>query len=173
MTAASGLAPCPGCGALLNIQDGPVHRYMISSPACWASFGTVLAGEYSNPDLLLTHRLSVDTYAVQHPGDGSPAAAQSVGLHLARLLIQLEAPSSPRETNKVMLGFGRYKAFLPTLSAPKAFSMTVADVVPYAATPKHAERVRAWALAVWHDWADQHEIIRAWLKSTGQEPASR
>ncbi|MDZ7628938.1 MAG: DUF5946 family protein [Parvularculaceae bacterium] len=44
------------------------------------------------------HRLSVDAYAVQHPGGASRQAIQSVGLHLARLYIQLEHPHTPKES---------------------------------------------------------------------------
>ncbi len=57
------------------------------------TYGVILQHEYSDPRLLPTHRLSVDTYAIQHPGDGSRRAIQSVGLHLARLMIQLESPA--------------------------------------------------------------------------------
>lgn len=71
------LVSCPGCGAQLPDIEGPVHRYMTSSPACWRLFGELLAAEYSDPDLIVTHRLSVDTYAIQHPGGQSRQAIQS------------------------------------------------------------------------------------------------
>lgn len=161
------LLACPGCGGLFELHDGAVHKYMLSSPGCWQAYGAVLAAEYSNPNLISTHRLSVDTYAAQHPGDGSPAARQSVGLHLARLYIQLSLPISPIETNDVMLGLGKHKASLPALTPPKAFSKTIADVAPYAGTPEHSARVREWAQATWNDWTDQHDFIRTWLESTG------
>ena len=106
---------CPGCSADLDPELGPTHDYMTASPACYARFTAVLAHEYSNPALLATHRLSVDTYAVQHPGDGSERRmVQSVGLHLARLhlarlYVQLEdhatgRPRGAEATNAVMLG---------------------------------------------------------------------
>lgn len=146
-------------------HDGPVHRYMMSSPACWDAFGGVLACEYSDPALMPTHRLSVDTYAMQHPGDDSRAAVQSIGLHLARLMIQLASPLPPKETNNVMLGLGQRKSSLPTLRGPRAFRMTVAEVAPHAGTAKHAEIVREWARSTWDDWAEHHIIIRAWVES--------
>jgi Family of unknown function (DUF5946) len=169
MNTGSDLLACPGCGGLFQRQNGPVHRYMISSPGCWSAYGAVLAAEYTNPDLLSTHRLSVDTYAAQHPGNDLPAARQSVGLHLARLCIQLSAPTSPKETNDVMLGLGKHKASLPALTAPKAFGITVADVVPFANTSEHSARVRAWAIATWLDWSGQHDVIRTWLESIGSD----
>jgi hypothetical protein len=60
--------PCIGCHALFPDVDGPVHRYMESSPGCWASYGEVLVREYTEPSYFGVHRLTVDAYAVQHPG---------------------------------------------------------------------------------------------------------
>lgn len=121
------LERCPGCGGLFTPVNGPTHRYMISSPGCWERYGELLAREYSDPALMVTHRLSVDTYAVQHPGDLSRRAIQSVGLHLARLMLQIDHPLPPAETNEVMLGHGKHKASLPPLSPPAAYMVTVCD----------------------------------------------
>lgn len=154
---------CPGCGAVLPRIDGPVHSYMNGSPACFQQFTTILAFEYSNPSLLPIHRLTVDTYAVQHPGrEGTRQQIQSVGLHLARLGRQLDGPIAPKETNDVMLGLGPHKHTLELLEAPKRFSMTVADVAEHAGTPLHPVKVRAWALATWNDWSAHHEYIWRW-----------
>ena len=156
---------CPGCGAVFDAREGPTHRYMVSSPACWHHYGELLAAEYSDGTLMPTHRLSVDTYAVQHPGDGSRQAIQSVGLHLARLALQLEAPMPPKETNDVMLRFGPRKSTLRLLQRPGAFTMTIADVTPFINTNRHAETVRQWAASAWNDWRDHHDYIRDWMKS--------
>ena len=157
------LQTCPGCGARLAPVEGPVHAYMTNSPACWHAFGQLLAAEYGDAVLMEVHRLGVDTYAVQHPGDGvDRRAIQSVGLHLARLMVQLESPRGPMETNEVMLGFAARKASLIALEPPAAFTMTVADVTPHAGTPAHAEKLRQWARATWDDWAAHHDYIRKW-----------
>lgn len=39
---------CIGCGAMFADQEGPTHRYMESSPGCWAVYGEVVAREYSD-----------------------------------------------------------------------------------------------------------------------------
>jgi hypothetical protein len=136
---------------------------MTSSPACWAAFGRVLEAEYSMPDLMPIHRLSVDAYAVQHPGDpGDRRAVQSVGLHLARLWRQLEWPAPPAETNEVMKGFAARKASLVYLAPPARFTTTIADVAPFAGTPRHGETTLAWARATWADWGAHHDTIKAW-----------
>lgn len=147
----------------LDQIEGSRHAYMISSPACWAKFGEVLACEYSDPALLATHRLTVDTYAVQHSGDGTRQAVQSVGLHLARLMIQLEAPLPPKETNDVMLRLGPRKASLERLDPPKTFAMTIMDVWSVRGTAGHPQAVRAWAESTWREWDRHHAYIRAWV----------
>lgn len=154
---------CPGCGAVFEAVDGPTHRYMISSPACWRAYGELLAAEYSTPALMATHRLSVDAYAVQHPGGQSRQAIQSVGLHLARLLVQLDRPMPPRETNDVMLEFGRRKHTLQYLGPPNSFDFTMADVAPHIGAETHGETVRYWAQSALSSWREHHAYIEAWI----------
>ena len=137
---------------------------MLSSPACWAAFTTVLAREYSNPDLMEVHRLTVDSWAVQHPGDGSRRAIQSVGLHLARMMAQIEDGLGPDAVNAAMLRFTARKAELPELPPRRAYRMTVADIVGAVAPDDHSKSVRQWAEATWQDWADQHAFIRDWAR---------
>lgn len=144
-------------------RDGPVHEYMTSSPACWAMFGEVLAAEYSDLSLLDTHRLSVDTYAVQHPGDPTDRrSVQSVGLHLARLYRRLGSTMTPAETNDVMKGFVGRKETLIQLNPPQVFSVTVADIASSIGGPGHAAAVLTWAERTWQDWSEHHDWIRAW-----------
>jgi hypothetical protein len=138
---------CRGCGADLPRSGGATHPYMLSSPACWARFGEILAREYSHPQLSATHWLSVDSYAVQHPGSTERRAIQSVGLHLARLMLQLQGEMPPRKTNDVMLGLSRSKHTLPYLDPPKSFAVTVADIPVNGTFEDHARAVRGWAAA--------------------------
>lgn len=154
---------CVGCGAVLPTIDGPVHAYMTSSPACWAAFGEVCAREYSNPVLMPIHRLSVDAWAVQHPGDGSRRAIQSVGLHLSRLMVQLDSDLDPEAANARMLAFAARKAELPVLPPPVGFPVTVADVVEAHDPADHVSAVRRWAASAWAAWAGQHEFIKRWV----------
>ena len=159
-----GLEPCIGCGGLFPPFDGPTHDYMESSTGCWRVFGDLLAAEYSASDLLPVHRLSVDTFAVQHPGGASRQAIQSVGLHLARLYIQLEHPRPPKETNEVMRQFAGRKASLTRLTPPQKFSMTLADVAPFIGAPSHASKIEEWARAAWNDWRAAHDYIKRWAR---------
>jgi len=90
-------------------REGPTHRYMESSPGCWAVYGEVLAREYGDISYASLHRLTVDAYSVQHPGQPSPQSTQSVALHLMSLCLVLERGVEP----------ARATAFLQAAAEPK------------------------------------------------------
>lgn len=159
------LETCPGCGAEFPPFNGATHPYMRSSSGCWAAFGAVLAREYADPTLFAVHRLSVDAYAVQHPGDpSSRPAVQSVGLHLARLTLQLERGLSAERANAVMLQLTEYKARFHWLEPPASLgAVTVAQVAPLADPAQHAEGVRAWSRSALDAWQAHHATVERWL----------
>jgi len=95
------LTPCDGCGALFPPYGGPTHRYLGASAACWALFNeSVVLQERDANDLLRRSRVPEtpvvipprtdaaldgvfgDAYGVQHHGEESPQAIQSVAVHL-------------------------------------------------------------------------------------------
>ncbi|MEL6640151.1 MAG: DUF5946 family protein [Pseudomonadota bacterium] len=159
----TGTSVCPGCGAVMVDIEGPTHAYMISSAACYAAFTTILAAEYSDPRLRPTHRLSVDSFAVQHPGDGKDRRAiQSVGMHLVRLMAQREQSLMPEQVNDIMVRLGPHKSELSALAAPDSYSVTAADVAPFAGGPHHADKVTAWADSTLQAWKHVQPDLKNW-----------
>lgn len=146
---------------------------MESSPGCWAAFGVVLAREYSSPSLAAVHRLSVDTYAVQHPGGDSRQAIQSVGVHLVRLCLFLERGLGAEEANAAMLRVGKTKHAMFHLPRPPTLGViTVADVLAATDEAAHSEAVRNWAGSAWRAWEEHHETVRKWAGAANRDPAS-
>jgi hypothetical protein len=155
---------CVGCGAVFEDVEGPTHRYIESSPGCWAVYGEVLAREYGDVFYGSLHRLSVDAYAVQHPGRPSPQSRQSVALHLMSLCLVLERGLEP----------ARATAFLQTAAEPKGRfgwleppasrgAVTAKNVHGAGDAAEHRKLVRAWADSAWSSWSPHHATIRAWL----------
>ncbi len=137
---------------------------MESSPGCWAAFGQVLAREYSDPAYYDVHRLSVDAYAVQHPGLPSRLSIQSVAVHLIRLCLFLEHGLSPENANQAMLEAAKHKDRFAWLNPPESLGpLTVADVVKAGSVQEHKALVRAWAEGAWTAWSPHHDTIRSWL----------
>jgi hypothetical protein len=153
---------CIGCGGYFEPLDGPTHAYMESSPGCWAAYGLVLAREYSNREYMTAHRLTVDTYAVQHPGRPSRRTSQSVGAHLIALYVVLEL-DEPVSRATAAIRKAVETVNFDWLEPPHSRgSITVADVLPATTAGEHLELVRKWARAAWEAWAPHHRQIRAW-----------
>ena len=155
---------CCGCGAAFPGGEGPIHRYMSSSPGCWAAFGVVLTREYGDRAYARFHRLSVDAYAVQHPGSPSPETIQSVAVHLCRLCIIVEGGLSIERANEAMLAIhqveGRFRWLEPP---PSRGPVTVADVLAAQGVDEHLRQVERWARSCWEAWSGHHATIRGWV----------
>jgi len=86
--------PCPGCGAVLEPVDGPVHRYLGASSACWTVYSSILGGSPPLPPSPMAASM-VDAYCVQHPGVDSPQSRQSVAVHAIALHAALGHGATP------------------------------------------------------------------------------
>lgn len=135
---------------------------MTSSSGCWELFGAVIAREFSQPGWGSEHRLTVDTYAAQHPGDDDRKQRQSVALHLVALCHRLEHDLDPQALLRATQEMTAVKREWPQLGPPTAYPMTIVDVAAASAADEHLRLVRAWAEATWQAWAPRHEVIRVW-----------
>ncbi len=138
---------------------------MESSPACWAAYGQVLAREYSDIRFARCHQLTVDAYAVQHPGRPSAQSIQSVGLHLMSLCLAFEHAAGTTEIRIVLQASKEFKKKLIWLEPPpKRGEITIADILSVTSARAHARQVRVWAESAWKAWSPHHDTIRQWTK---------
>jgi hypothetical protein len=159
---------CIGCGGLVPEIDGPTHRYLESSPGCWQVYGEVLSREYTDPAYAVWHRLTVDSYAVQHPGRPSPQTIQSVCVHLLSLCLVVERGADPKYATRVMGEALQPKGRFTWLTPPRSLGdVTVVDVAAASTVSAHVRAVRAWAESAWSAWAEHHETVRSWLAAEG------
>ncbi len=163
---------CRGCGVNFGDEAGPTHRYMLSSPGCWAAYGRHLAREYQDQAYYRLHRLSVDAYAVQHPGEDTPQSRASVGVHLSRLFLLLELGWPMERANDAMAAISAKKRSYPWLAPPESRGeRTVRDVLEAASPAEHEARVREWTESVWAAWNEHHATVRAWVNEWRGENA--
>ena len=154
---------CPGCGAFCQSGGTITHRYMESSPGCWAAYGEVLAREYSDPTYFGVHRLTVDAYAVQHPGQLSPQSIQSVALHLISLYLVLERGIDLTRATEAMQTAAKHKTRFRWLVPPlERGRVTIKEVRDAATGVGHRCAVQAWAESGWSAWSPHHDTIKAW-----------
>ncbi len=155
--------PCLWCKAQVPDIEGPTHQYMESSPGCWSIYGEVLAREYSDVTFAKNHRLTVDAYAAQHPGQPSPQSVQSVCLHLVSLHLVLERGVDQSSATRVLPRMAEMKDVYTWLAPPDSLGpITVNDVLAAASPIEYHEAVTKWAQSVWRAWVVHHPIIRQW-----------
>lgn len=167
-------APCPGCGAGYPVADpaaGATHRYLLSSPECFAAFGEVLAVSYEGlryaPGDL--HQTRVDAWACQHPGTDSPASNQAIALCLMTLRLVVEDGVDPARgptLHRRMSEHGPYEWLAPPTSRGW---FTVRDVLARPAQDQD-RAVTAWAGSVWDAWSPHRGTVQAWLVRSGTTP---
>jgi hypothetical protein len=161
---------CPGCGLELPDRDGPTHAYIGASPACWALYGELLAREYGELRYPPSHRITVDVYAVQHPGRPERRAIQSVAVHLIALCLVLERGVATVKVRELMNRVLARKPNLEWLEPPEPNgTVTVNDVLASRDLAEHAASVEGWARDVWEAWTPHHDRVRGWLER-GQTP---
>lgn len=152
---------CFSCHGLVPIVIGPVHPYMKSSAGCWHLYGEVLAKEYSlenyNP---LMHRIAVDTYAIQHPGESERRSINSVNLHLIRLYLVLHNLVESLKANEIMKMMSentKLKEDFVWLDPPSfENTITVVDVWKAPNTGSHVKIVLEWGHSVLKRWTEKH-----------------
>jgi hypothetical protein len=156
------LVKCYGCGAWVTDLPGKPHKYIGAVAGCWQVYGEILAkeyGEFGYPQP--THRLTVDTYAVQHPGEPNRQAIQSVNGHLVSLYLVIEKGWDGQAATQAIAKIVKRADKFVWLEPPDPNgSITVADVVKARDWEEHRKWVDEWARDVWTAWAKHHALIR-------------
>lgn len=159
---------CPDCGAHLSPFDGPIHRYIGASPACWAIFSALNVGE---PPLApgLHNGLLVDAYTAQHPGKPSPQAIQSVAVHLLALYSVLVQGADPADALQIRLRAlrdatrSRRDRFTWLTPPDLTGGVTVATIAAAPTPAARTELLNALVGEVWARWAAPHgDTVAAW-----------
>ena len=129
-------------------------------------YGEVLAREYSNALYAKNHRLTVDAYAVQHPGQPSRQTIRSVGLHLASLCAVFEHDIPPHQATAFLQRLARRKDFAWLEPPDSVGEITVVHVHGASGPQEHARRVEEWAQSAWQAWAVHHGTVRGWVEGS-------
>lgn len=154
---------CPGCGAEFPLDGGAGHPYLGTSPGCWSAYGDVLAREYGDYGLPPVHRLTVDTYAAQHPGGPSSRSVQSMAVSLVGLYAVLERGFELHKAGRVTNEAAAYRTRYHWLEPPDLTAcLNILDIAAADSLPHHEDRVWEWARSVWDAWMAHHHTIKGW-----------
>lgn len=109
-------------------------------------------------------QMTVDAYAVQHPGRPSPQSIQSVALHLMSLCLVLERDVAASVATAMIQTMANSKARFVWLTPPSEMgAITVAQVQTARDGQEHCRLVADWAAAAWNAWSAHHPTLRVWL----------
>lgn len=126
-----------------------------------------MAREFGNPAYFGVHQLTVDTYAVQHPGSPDRRSIQSVGLHLMTLGLFLhgdaDVSAGPALHKRIMANRPDFHWLAPP---PMSGRKTIADALEARSAREHEKLVREWARDVWEAWAPHHRMVREWVEQS-------
>jgi len=150
---------CYGCGAMVENIAGQPHKYIGATQGCWNLYGEVLAKEYGEYEYFEhTHRLTVDTYAIQHPGQPGKQSTQSVNIHLIRLysvlIKNISGGEATKKIGKILEKNPRFEWLEPPVPNGK---ITVIDVLTAVNKEEHEKVVREWAEDVFGCWYSKYK----------------
>ena len=152
---------CYGCGALVENTVGQPHKYIGAAQGCWDLYGEILAkeyGEYNYPKD--THRLTVDTYAIQHPGQPGRQSIQSVNVHLISLYTMLIDNATGEEATKKISEILAAEPKFEWLEPPVPNGLiTVIDVLKAKGEEEHKQIVKEWANDVFGCWYAKYKKL--------------
>jgi hypothetical protein len=131
------------------------------------TYSEVLAREYGDKRLFdRVHRLTVDSYAVQHTGRPSAQSIQSVARHLISLCALLEHGASADWATKLIGESGSIKARFIWLQPPASLgSLTIVEIWQAKGPAEHERKVTEWASSAWAAWSAHHATVRLWHSS--------
>jgi hypothetical protein len=147
---------CPGCAAVLAVVPGLASTHPGASPSCAGLFAVTVRGlrEEAAQDVRTAAvlQLATDAYDAQHLVGDEPAAAA------VRLYLWLECGIDPLRAGELA---DRVADAAPRLrTRPGRWTTTVADLAADLDVVDLPALVRAWADAVWTDWAPAHPSLR-------------
>ncbi|MEM6735706.1 MAG: DUF5946 family protein [Bacteroidota bacterium] len=159
--------PCFSCGAKSLNFEGDGHEYMLASAGCYEMFNEVLEKEYSDFRYSKAHHYTVDSYAVQHPGEPlNQKAINSVGIHLVSLYFLLEEQYDLAKSAKIKMEFAQFnktKGIIHAIKRPEKFDgITIFEIWDNENPDEHFDLCKQWALDSWTSWKNHHATIEKW-----------
>ena len=151
---------CIGCGRFVPDIAGPTHRYLGSSPGCWAAFTALPHGGMAGPAESPHGAMTVDAFAVQHPGQPGSSSTPSVWIHLAAMQLVLEGGWPTDRLVEIRRAVADANDGWPWLTPPRSMGGIGAIDVTLAPAAEVAAVVRAWVEGAYGAWAECHAPIR-------------
>ena len=155
---------CPHCNSELAAGEEAGLNGAAWTGSCRADYQALLERERADLRYMRVHPLSVDAYAVQHPGEQSDASASRVGMHLVSLYAQLMLDASHRDLKQIRRQAAETIEFRWLPPPEMSVQLGVRHALKADSPEAHRERVQAWALSVWRAWHPHSEQVMSWAR---------
>lgn len=141
---------CDDCGAV--VAQGKA--------GCLLLFEEILAREFSDYRYGRIHRLTVDTYSLQHP-DSYMKSGKSFVAHLTGMCAAFEF----EDTLALNRAVQKWLSTNPKIQKPAEIptergTLTVTYVHAAIDADQHTKRVGEWARDVWASWSQHHGLAK-------------
>jgi hypothetical protein len=140
---------------------------MTAAPGCWRAYTELLAGGLPPS---VAAGLTVDAYAVTHPGTPGPQSTPSVWIHLLTLCFVLERRWPVDQAVRLRRLAADAFAAWPWLTPPDSMGDVTAIDLDAALRARDGgaavELTRRWVDGAWAAWSAHHPAVRArndWL----------
>ena len=134
-----------------------------SPEECHAYFEAILAKEFSDIRYAKAHKLTVDTYALQHPAVYM-VSAKSFAAHLTRMCAAMECGNDPELLRKLQRWLNGKKQLEKPEMLHHLGTLTIFHLEKAQTGPEHNELVWEWAADVWKAYTAFHDLARDWIK---------
>ena len=135
---------------------------------CQRLFDELGLRAYSDLDHARVHRLTVDTYALQHP-ERYCRSAKSFAAHLTGLSCFIEREGSPAVYAAVNRWLsGSSPVARPAVPAGRG-ALTIGDLSDSSGEP-HPAQVERWARSTWDAYRELHSLARSWIDQALASP---
>jgi hypothetical protein len=156
--------PCEACGAVaFEGRNG-----------CQKLFDQILAREFGDYRFGRLHRLTVDTYSLQHP-EQYMRSGKSFMAHLTGMCAALESDDAVAINQAVQRWLNGPKVVERPEEPLPGNRGDLTIVYLYGATDaeEHVKRVQEWARSTWSAWSAYHDLARQWIDRAITESLSR
>ena len=146
-------ARCKACGA--SLPEGT---------DCQGLFDEILAREFGDFRYGRLHRLTVDTYSLQHP-ERYMRSGKSFAAHLTGMCAALDG-DLPHDINRSVQQWLNGPQRIPRPNEPppgRRGELTIEYVLGAADPEEHLDRVTEWARSTWSAWSSCHDLARQWI----------
>jgi len=146
----------------MTSQISPCSCGLPSASQCRLMFDEILAKEYTDFQYAKQHRLTVDTYCLQHP-DEYLGSAKSFAAHLTGICCAMQYDNDPNLLQLLQQWLNGQKKLEKPPMLETFGPLTIAYVAQANNGIEHGNRVYAWAVSVWQAYQPYHKLAEVWI----------